>query len=118
MVLGDCGYNHDKYRRLVGNLGVSPLIVSRDTEHGSCLNTQRWVKSGQSPLLEAGGVFDTSYLPVAGDEIVADGEGVRVLPPEDALGIGKDLLFEVDGFLKPFYLPVERWRGCCGRRGS
>ncbi|MFH8425957.1 IS5 family transposase [Streptomyces sp. NPDC018038] len=43
MVLGDRGYDHDKYRRLVWDLGVQPLIARRGTEHGSGLGTQRWV---------------------------------------------------------------------------
>ncbi|MFJ2024568.1 transposase [Streptomyces sp. NPDC087897] len=42
-VLGDRGYDHDKYRRLVRDLGVKPVIVRRDTEHGSGLGAQRWV---------------------------------------------------------------------------
>ncbi len=41
-VLGDRGYDHGKYRRLVWDLGVKPLIVHRGTEHGSGLDTQRW----------------------------------------------------------------------------
>jgi transposase len=43
VVLGDRGYDHDKYRRLVWDLGVKPLIACRGTEHGSGLGTQRWV---------------------------------------------------------------------------
>lgn len=43
VVLGDRGYDHDKYRRLVRDLGVKPLIARRGTEHGSGLGTQRWV---------------------------------------------------------------------------
>ncbi|GGY34307.1 hypothetical protein GCM10010299_46040 [Streptomyces tanashiensis] len=42
VVLGDRGYDHDKYRRLVWDLGVKPLIARRGTEHGSGLGTQRW----------------------------------------------------------------------------
>ncbi|GAA3851865.1 hypothetical protein GCM10022403_099110 [Streptomyces coacervatus] len=42
-VLADRGYDHDKYRRLVWDLGVKPLIARRGTEHGSGLGTQRWV---------------------------------------------------------------------------
>ncbi|MFE9628485.1 transposase [Streptomyces sp. NPDC006527] len=37
------GYDHDKHRRLVWDLGVKPQIARRDTEHGSGLSTQRWV---------------------------------------------------------------------------
>nr|WP_286160441.1 IS5 family transposase [Streptomyces yunnanensis] len=43
VVLGDRGYDHDKYRRLVWDLGVKPLIARRGTEHGSGLGSQRWV---------------------------------------------------------------------------
>ncbi|MGW2082782.1 IS5 family transposase [Streptomyces sp. NPDC001939] len=42
-VLGDRGYDHDKYRRLVWGLGVKPLIARRGTEHDSGLGAQRWV---------------------------------------------------------------------------
>ncbi|MFC7472432.1 IS5 family transposase [Actinomadura keratinilytica] len=42
-VLGDRGYDHDKYRRLVWDLGVKPVIARRGTEHGSRLGNQRWV---------------------------------------------------------------------------
>nr|WP_308013480.1 IS5 family transposase [Streptomyces sp. REN17] len=41
VVLGDRGYDHDKYRRPVRSLGVKPLIDRRGTEHGSGLGTQR-----------------------------------------------------------------------------
>lgn len=43
VVLADHGYDHDKYRRLVWDLSVKPLIARRGTEHGSGLGTQRWV---------------------------------------------------------------------------
>ncbi|WP_435835343.1 IS5 family transposase [Streptomyces avermitilis] len=43
VVLGDRGYDHDKYRRLVWDLGVKPLIARRGIEHGSGLGAQRWV---------------------------------------------------------------------------
>ncbi|GGW98221.1 hypothetical protein [Streptomyces lomondensis] len=43
VVLGDRGCDHDKYRRLVWDLGVKPVIARRGTEHGSGLGTQRWV---------------------------------------------------------------------------
>jgi transposase len=42
VLLADRGYDHDKYRRLVWDLGVKPLIARRGTEHGSGLGTQRW----------------------------------------------------------------------------
>ncbi|MDQ0846302.1 hypothetical protein QFZ68_005982 [Streptomyces sp. V1I6] len=41
LVLGDRGYDHDKYRRLVRTLGVKPVIARRGTEHGSGLGAQR-----------------------------------------------------------------------------
>ncbi len=43
VVLADRGYGHDKYRRLVRDLGVKPQTARRGTEHGSGLGTQRWV---------------------------------------------------------------------------
>lgn len=42
-MLGDRGYNHEKYRHLVRELGVKPVIARRGAEHGSSLGTQRWV---------------------------------------------------------------------------
>jgi hypothetical protein len=42
-VLGDRGYDHNKYRRLVWALGVKPKIARRGTGHGSGLGAQRWV---------------------------------------------------------------------------
>jgi transposase len=42
-VIGDRGYDHDKYRRLVRKRGVKPVIARRRTEHGSGLGTVRWV---------------------------------------------------------------------------
>lgn len=42
-VLGDRGYDHDKYRRLVWNLCVKPLIARRGTQPGSGLGTRRGV---------------------------------------------------------------------------
>ena len=43
VVLGDRGYDHDKYRRLVRDFGVKPLIALRGTDHGSGPGTQRRV---------------------------------------------------------------------------
>jgi transposase len=43
VVLGDHGYDHDKYRRLAWDLGVKPVIARQGTEHGSGLGTQRRV---------------------------------------------------------------------------
>lgn len=42
-MLGDRGYNHDKYRRLAWALGVKPVIARRGVPHGSGLGTDRWV---------------------------------------------------------------------------
>ena len=42
-LIADRGYDHDKYRRLVRERGVEPLIARRQTEHGSGLGRQRWV---------------------------------------------------------------------------
>jgi transposase len=39
----DRGYDHDKYRRLLRQLGIRPEIARRQTEHGSTLGRQRWV---------------------------------------------------------------------------
>lgn len=43
VVLADRGYDHDKYRRPVRDLGMKPLIARRGIDHGSGLGTQRWV---------------------------------------------------------------------------
>ena len=42
-VVADRGYDHDKYRRLVRQLGIKPIIARRQTEHGSGLGRHRWV---------------------------------------------------------------------------
>jgi len=42
-LIADRGYDHDKYRRLVRQRGVKPLIARRQTEHGSGLGRYRWV---------------------------------------------------------------------------
>jgi transposase len=42
-LIADRGYDHDKYRRLVWQRGVKPLIARRQTEHGSRLGRHRWV---------------------------------------------------------------------------
>ncbi|MEN3541373.1 IS5 family transposase [Microbispora sp. ZYX-F-249] len=53
VVLGDRGYDHDKYRRLVRALGVRPQIARRGTEHGSGLGKQRWVVEQAIALLHS-----------------------------------------------------------------
>ena len=42
-LIADRGYDHDKYRRLVREFGVKPLIARRQTKHGSGLGRYRWV---------------------------------------------------------------------------
>jgi len=42
-VIADRGYDHDKYRRLVRDRGIEPVIARRQTEHGSGLGRHRWV---------------------------------------------------------------------------
>jgi len=42
-VIADRGYDYDKYRRLVWQRGIKPLIARRQTEHGSGLGRYRWV---------------------------------------------------------------------------
>jgi transposase len=42
-VLGDRGYDHDKYRRLLRQRRVRPVIGRRGAPHGSGLGTVRWV---------------------------------------------------------------------------
>ncbi|WP_244330143.1 IS5 family transposase [Streptomyces prasinus] len=42
-LLGDRGYDHDKYRRLVWAQGVKPVIARRGVPHGSGLGVHRWV---------------------------------------------------------------------------
>jgi transposase len=39
----DRGYDHDKYRRLLRERGVTPEIARRETAHGSGLGRFRWV---------------------------------------------------------------------------
>jgi transposase len=42
-LLADRGYDHDKYRRLVWERGIKPVIARRQSEHGSNLGRHRWV---------------------------------------------------------------------------
>lgn len=39
----DRGYDHDKYRRQVRAVGITPVIARRGTGHGSGLGIHRWV---------------------------------------------------------------------------
>ncbi|WP_442788398.1 IS5 family transposase [Kitasatospora sp. YST-16] len=51
VVLADRGYDHDKYRRMVRELDIRPLIARRNTGHGSGLGVQRWVVERAFALL-------------------------------------------------------------------
>jgi transposase len=42
-LIADRGYDHPKYRRLLWQRGVKPVIAGRQTEHGSGLGRYRWV---------------------------------------------------------------------------
>jgi transposase len=42
-LLADRGYDHDKYRKLVRELGITPVIARRKTANGSGLGRYRWV---------------------------------------------------------------------------
>src|SRR6266550_4122965 len=42
-LLADRGYDHDKYRRLVTKLGITPVIARRQSGHGTGLGRDRWV---------------------------------------------------------------------------
>jgi len=50
-VYADRGYDHDKYRRQVRELGITPVIARRGTEHGSGLGVYRWVAEAAFALL-------------------------------------------------------------------
>ncbi|MDG5807610.1 IS5 family transposase [Streptomyces ossamyceticus] len=42
-LLADRGYDHDKYRRLLWQRGIRPVIAERGQTHGSGLGVFRWV---------------------------------------------------------------------------
>jgi transposase len=42
-LVADRGYDYDKYRRLLRQRGIKPLIARRSTAHGSGLGAARWV---------------------------------------------------------------------------
>ena len=50
-VYADHGYDHDKYRTLVLELGITAVIARRGTEHGSRLGRLRWVVERSIALL-------------------------------------------------------------------
>ncbi|MFH8775749.1 MULTISPECIES: IS5 family transposase [unclassified Streptomyces] len=47
----DRGYDHDKYRKQVRAVGITPAIARRGTEHGSGLGVHRWVVEQSFALL-------------------------------------------------------------------
>ena len=47
----DRGYDHDKYRKLVRDKGITPHIARRGEAHGSGLGTHRWVVEQTIALL-------------------------------------------------------------------
>ena len=47
----DRGYDHDKYRKLVRDNGITPHIARRGEAHGSGLGTHRWVVEQTIALL-------------------------------------------------------------------
>jgi transposase len=50
-VFADRAYDHDKYRRQVQAVGITPVIARRGTEHGSGLGKYRWVVEQTFALL-------------------------------------------------------------------
>ena len=50
-VYADRAYDHDKYRKQVRAVGVTPVIAWRGTEHGSGLGQYRWVVEQTFALL-------------------------------------------------------------------
>jgi len=51
VIYADRGYDHDKYRRAVRDLGIRPEIARRGTAHGSGLGVYRWVAEATIALL-------------------------------------------------------------------
>ncbi|MET8292080.1 IS5 family transposase [Streptomyces sp. NPDC005132] len=47
----DRGYDHDKYRKQIRAVGITPVIARRGTEHGSGLGVHRWVVEQSFALL-------------------------------------------------------------------
>jgi transposase len=50
-IYADRGYDHDKYRKQVRAVGITPVIARRGTEHGSGLGVHRWVVEQSFALL-------------------------------------------------------------------
>jgi transposase len=51
MVFADRAYDHDKYRKQVQAVGITPVIARRGTGHGSGLGKYRWVVEQTFALL-------------------------------------------------------------------
>ena len=50
-IYADRGYDHDKYRKQVREVDITPVIARRGDEHGSGLGVYRWVVEQSSALL-------------------------------------------------------------------
>ena len=50
-VFADRAYDHDKYRKQVQAVGITPVIARRGTGHGSGLGKYRWVVEQTFALL-------------------------------------------------------------------
>lgn len=50
-IYADRDYDHDKYRKQVRAVGITPVIARRGTEHGSGLGVHRWVVEQSFALL-------------------------------------------------------------------
>ncbi|HJP76237.1 MAG TPA: IS5 family transposase [Pseudonocardiaceae bacterium] len=50
-IYADRAYDHDKYRRLVREKGITPLFARRGVDHGSGLGVHRWVVEQSFALL-------------------------------------------------------------------
>lgn len=49
MLFADRGYDHDKYRRLLWQRGIRPVIAERGQPHGTGLGVFRWVVERTHP---------------------------------------------------------------------
>jgi transposase len=64
-VYADRGYDHDNHRAKVRDLGATPIIARRNTEHGSGLGVHRWVVERSFAWLHAFKRLRTRYEPRA-----------------------------------------------------
>ena len=60
-VYADRGYDHDKYRQLLRERGITPVIARRGTGHGSGLGRLRWVVERTFAWLHAVRRLPTRY---------------------------------------------------------